>query len=387
MLTRLFFCSCFLLLSSLSAQSIVIRHDRDDALYKALGAKYRAVGQVATGGEGVLIRPQWVLTAAHVGESLGPFGRYVSFGGERYEISKVILHPEWVNRGGIASRRDIALLKLDRPVKGLEPVLLYPKADEAGKVVTFVGRGWTGTGVTGPVRDLGRDLRGATNKVDEVNGTSIRMVFDAPPGGTDLEGISGPGDSGGPALLEAGGKLYTLGVSSTNSGGEGEHCTYGTTETYARVSTSREWIEGAIVADAPATASTAAWGPVVEVGKGRGLPGTPAGRAAAAYFAAFNSGQEAEIGKFNAGHRSESYWKGRTPEQAVRASLELRDSLGPLELYGYSMRDDLAVSVLAYSTRGKSWQSFTFELEPAPPHKLAGISLSPAAAPPKRAAE
>lgn len=100
MLKRLFLCSCLLLLSSLSAQSIVIRHDRDDALYKALGAGYKAVGQVGTGGEGVLIRPQWVLTAAHVGEDLGPFGRYVSFGEERYEVLKVVLHPEWVGRGG-----------------------------------------------------------------------------------------------------------------------------------------------------------------------------------------------------------------------------------------------------------------------------------------------
>jgi hypothetical protein len=261
-------------------------------------------------------------------------------------------------------------------------VSLYARDDEAGKVVTFVGRGWTGTGLTGPVRELGRDLRGATNKVDEVNGTSIRMVFDAPPGGTDFEGISGPGDSGGPALLEVGGKLYTLGVSSTNSGGEGEHCKYGTTETYARVSTSREWIEGALDSDAPPTASTAAWGPVVELAKGRRLPETSAGRVAAAYFAAFNSGQEAEIGKFNAAFRSESFWKGRTPAQAASAGRELMDRLGTLELYGYSLRDDLTLSVLTYSPRGKSWHSFTFELEPASPHKLAGISLSAAAAPP-----
>jgi hypothetical protein len=120
---------------------------------------------------------------------------------------------------------------------------------------------------------------------------------------------------------------------------------------------------------------------VVEVVKGRGLPEIPAGRVAAAYFIAFNSGLDAEIGKFNAVHRSESFWKGRTPEQAVRAGRELKDRLGTLELYGYSFRGGLMLSVLTYSPRGKSWQSFTFELEPAAPHKLAGISLSPAAAP------
>lgn len=92
--TRLFFCSCLLLLSSHATGAIVIRHDRDDALYKALAAKYKAVGQVGRGGEGVLIRPLWVLTAAHVAESLGPFARHVTFGDERYEIVKVVLHPE-----------------------------------------------------------------------------------------------------------------------------------------------------------------------------------------------------------------------------------------------------------------------------------------------------
>lgn len=55
------------------------------------------------------------------------------------------------------------------------------------------------------------------------------------------------------------------------------------------------------------------------------------------------------------------------------------DRLGRLELYGYSRRGELALSVLTYSPREKSWQAFTFELEPAPPHKLAGINVSPAA--------
>lgn len=384
MLTRIFFCSCLLLLSSLSAKSIVIRHDRDDALYKAYGAKFRAVGQIAEGGEGVLIHPQWVLTAAHVGEDLGPFNRYVRFGSERYEVQKVILHPDWITGGGLDSGRDIALLKLDRPVKGIEPVSLYTRDDEAGKVVTFVGRGLTGTGISGPARGLGRELRAATNKIDTVNVTSIRMVFDAPPAGTELEGISGPGDSGGPALLEVGGKLYTLGVSSTNNGRGDEHCKYGTTETYARISTSRQWIEGAVASDAPGSASTAAWGPVVTMEKERGLPDNPAGRITTAYFAAFNSGQGAELIKFNALHRPEAFLRGRTPEQAARGSRELMEGLGQLELHGYALRGNLALQVLTYSPREKSWQTFTFELEPSAPDKLSAIIVSTATPPPTR---
>lgn len=382
MLKRVLLCPCLLLVSFVTAQSIVIRHDRDDALYLSYAARFsKPVCQVATGGEGVLIQPQWVLTAAHVAESLGPFARYVRFGGERYEIQKIVLHPDWVARGGIASGRDVALLKLDRPVKGVEPVLLYAKADEAGQIVTFVGRGYTGTGLTGPVRERGRDLRAATNKVEGVNETSIRMVFDAPPAGTELEGISGPGDSGGPALLDVGGKLYTLGVSSTNSGGEGVHCTYGTTETYARVSTAREWIERSVAADAPSTATAEAWSPVVKISGASALPESTGGRVAAAYFAAFNSGADAEVIKFNAQHRAESFFKGRTPEQAARPSRELMDKFGPVELHGYARRGEHTLSILTYSPRAKSWQAFTFALEPSPPHKLSGIGVTPAHAP------
>ena len=79
-----------------------------------------------------------------------------------------------------------------------------------------------------------------------INDTWLTFEFTAPPGGTPLEGISGPGDSGGPALIERDGKYLVAGVSSGNSGGDGEHCRYGTTEYYARVSTSADWIRTTI---------------------------------------------------------------------------------------------------------------------------------------------
>jgi hypothetical protein len=53
---------------------------------------------------------------------------------------------------------------------------------------------------------------------------------------------SGPGDSGGPALLEIDGVVYVAGVSAYNDGGE--LCTYGTTEYYSRVSTEHAWLDG-----------------------------------------------------------------------------------------------------------------------------------------------
>ena len=59
-------------------------------------------------------------------------------------------------------------LKLAEPVRGVAPAALYDRDDEAGQVVTFVGRGDFGTGLTGPETN-DRIKRGATNTVDEVD--------------------------------------------------------------------------------------------------------------------------------------------------------------------------------------------------------------------------
>lgn len=363
--------------------AIVIRHDRDDARYLALGAKYSgAIGRVTGIAESTLIAPEWALTAAHVAEVIGPFSRWVEFGDVRYEIEKIIIHPDWV-KSGAASGRDIALLKLAKPVKGIAPVLLYSKDDEAGKTITFVGRGMTGNGLTGPVKDLKREMRGATNRIKSASETSIKMTFDAPPDGTELEGISGPGDSGGPALLEAGGKLYTLGVSSDNSGEGSEHCKYKTIETYTRVSTHRHWINETMKADLPSTLS---WSSITRFDKNQKFPETPAGKTAAAFFSALNSADPAQLEKFNRDHRPESYLKSRTAEQLAQQARNMMERLGAVELYSYSQADPLTLIVLVYSKQAKEWQSYRFDLEKDAPNKLRAINLVRETAPTKTTA-
>jgi secreted trypsin-like serine protease len=67
--------------------------------------------------------------------------------------------------------------------------------------------------------------------------------FDAPPGGTDLEGISGPGDSGGPALIERDGRWQVIGVSSgQDANATSREGVYGVTEYYTRVSSYLSWL-------------------------------------------------------------------------------------------------------------------------------------------------
>jgi hypothetical protein len=137
--------------------------------------------------------------------------------------------------------RDIGLLKLAEPVTDITPAVLHASADELGQVVLFIGNGRTGNGLTGP-RAGERVMRGAYNVVSEVEPGWVNFVFDAPPNGLDLEGISGPGDSGGPALVEVDGNWHVIGVSAFNDGGK--LCTYGTIEHYGRVSDQREWLDG-----------------------------------------------------------------------------------------------------------------------------------------------
>ena len=54
---------------------IAIRHDVSDARYLELGAAYASVVRVgANGGDGTLIAPDWVLTAAHVAAGMARRG-------------------------------------------------------------------------------------------------------------------------------------------------------------------------------------------------------------------------------------------------------------------------------------------------------------------------
>src|SRR4028118_1417766 len=70
----------------------------------------------------------------------------VNVGGRDYAIDKVVLHPDWDTK---SLPNDIALLRLAEPVAGIVPIRIYRKQDEVGAIVTFVGRGYPGTGKEG----------------------------------------------------------------------------------------------------------------------------------------------------------------------------------------------------------------------------------------------
>jgi hypothetical protein len=87
-------------------------------------------------------------------------------------------------------------------------------------------------------------IRAATNRIDATEEQWILFKFDHPASEntTELEGVSGPGDSGGPAFVDVAGERYIIGVSSHQLG-NGKQGVYGVTEYYARISFYKHWIE------------------------------------------------------------------------------------------------------------------------------------------------
>jgi trypsin len=239
-----------------SAEAIVIRHDQEDRRYVELARQFPATvvfHQKDSGfgmdGIGTLIDARWVLTAGHIVAELKP-GDIAEVGGARYEIEELVQHPLWQ---GIKKwedvQHDIALVHLRKAVRGVKPALLYTKPDELGLTLTIAGSGRFGNGLTGPTTD-DLTMRAATNRVLRVEGTQLVFRFDSPddPDVTVLEGISGDGDSGGPAYLVSNGKIYVVGVGSAQDARPVDRQLghYGVLELYPRVSSFVPWIRETI---------------------------------------------------------------------------------------------------------------------------------------------
>ena len=226
-------------------QAVIVRHDRTDAESLALGQRFAAVGRVLPDGGCTLIGPTWVVTAAHVALPLRPQSR-VQFGDKTYGVKRVVPHPEGASAPrGTPPEVDLAVIELAEPVEGIEPLPLYRDRDELGKTAFIVGYG--DFGIAGqPFQRMDGRRRAATNVIADAGPKRLFLNFDAPPQGTPLEGIGGPGDSGGPLLIEQAGRLYLAGVSSASM--NGKPGTYGVTDVYTRVSSYATWIDARLTA-------------------------------------------------------------------------------------------------------------------------------------------
>ena len=224
-----------------AAPPIVIRDDRPDSLYLALGAQFPAVARIGRAGDGTLITDRWILTAGHVAAGVDLARAKVHIGGRAYGIRRAIAHPQWREMGP----HDIGLLELSEAVTGVSPLGLYEGRGEEGQVATLVGHGDTRTGRGGPWVSDGR-ARGARSRVVDVDAGRLVFRFDPPPEGEELGGAPGRGDSGGPALLHRGGTVYVAGVSSAGYDGANGPGTYGAVDHFTRVSDHLDWIRSTL---------------------------------------------------------------------------------------------------------------------------------------------
>ena len=210
------------------AGASTILHTVDAQAYRDEAELYPMVGQVTGSGfsgSGVMLSDRWVLTAGHVSQGKQSGGVF-NVGGINYTIESTILHP-----GYSSTANDIGLLYLSAPVTGVGAAEMFhfdQPASILGREATYVGYGYTGTGLTGALPVIERraftnliefygDQYGLTttsfvSDFDNPTGTSNRQ--DSNPVATRLEGAVAPGDSGGGVFVTVGGVCYLIGINS-----------------------------------------------------------------------------------------------------------------------------------------------------------------------------
>ncbi len=220
-------------LTAIIAEASTILHTVDPQLYRDEAVLYPMVGKVTgsgSNGSGVMLSDRWVLTAGHISRDKADGGGVFNVGGVNYTIASTILHPGYSTLGPSISN-DIALLYLSAPVAGFSGAEMF-RFDEPASILrreaTYVGHGFTGSGLTGAQSTI--ELRAFTNLIefygdqygltttsfvsdfDNPTGTSNRQ--DSNPVATRLEGAVAPGDSGGGVFVTVGGVRYLIGINS-----------------------------------------------------------------------------------------------------------------------------------------------------------------------------
>lgn len=253
------------LMASFHANAVVIRDDVPDLDYRMAASEFPALADLPGEGHGVLVAPQWVVTAAHA-VSWQHAVDVVVVGGSPRAVRQLIIHPGYKKppqpmidaalKSGdweiffqfIASSDDVALIQLSEPVEDVTPVRMYD-GPLLGKVVRIMGRGATGPGSTGhrlngPSRT---DLRQGYNQISVSEGRWIGYSFDPPPMALPLEASTGSGDSGGPMLIAVDNQWHLAGIAawkrSEINGTEIRPGRYGEISYGVRLANYAEWIE------------------------------------------------------------------------------------------------------------------------------------------------
>ena len=234
---------------------MLTRHDKDESEFIKLAEQFEKYmcHLNLPDCEGTIIADQWAISAAHCAVLIMDkfeAGRihFVIINDEEIEVDKVIMYKEWSNDSpelDISLLNDIALLHLKTKPADAMQAKLYANEDEIDKLIYMVGKGAKGNGLTG-VNGVDWKQRGATNRIETATDKWLTWTFDHPDTKTkyltEYEGISGPGDSGGPAFILKDDVVYLAGISSWQDTKDGPEGLYGVVDNYTRVSQYIQWI-------------------------------------------------------------------------------------------------------------------------------------------------
>lgn len=92
MTRTLLFAALAVSIGSTAAGAIFIRHDVDDAQYRVPASEFPALVDMPGEGHGVLIAPQWVVTAAHAVTWQHDM-THVMLNGAPRRVERLVLHP------------------------------------------------------------------------------------------------------------------------------------------------------------------------------------------------------------------------------------------------------------------------------------------------------
>jgi secreted trypsin-like serine protease len=244
MIKYILFISLFLFSNCLGG---TIRPDTSDEKYIEYGKKFHCIGRICgkyKSGDNycasaVAIKPNWVLTAAHVVKDSETC--FVTIEDKKIEIKKVIWHKDFEEKEfGLA---DIALgYSEDTSDLDFYPNL-YSDEGEVGKVCSMAGYGLTGTFNTG-IHFSDNKRRAGSNVIDKVD----RDLLICTPSKnnermTELEFLIGSGDSGGGLFLD--GKLAGIN-SCVLAIDKKPNSTYSDESGHTRVSKYIDWINSTI---------------------------------------------------------------------------------------------------------------------------------------------
>jgi len=235
-----------------------------NALYQSVGKLTYTVGLGNYTASGVLISPEWVLTAAHVtggnnflGAGVTNLNFSLDTGGGvlSFAAAEWLTHPGWAaTEGDVLAGYDIGLVRLSSSVTAVQTATLYLQETLAPQVGTIVGYGTSGTGLTGYEAGTAGTKRAGQNMIDSQDPTLLWVDFDRP--GVPAESLMGddtplaleylatPGDSGGGLFITENSQTFLVGVTSFYWGYQDEFsdADYGDINGFVRTAAYAGWI-------------------------------------------------------------------------------------------------------------------------------------------------